>query len=71
MFLSQNQKLADDLIATLTTKHYNKEVFYVLALHSTKDKDERLVLFLHHTYHGSKVCQEGSQWWCSLVFVEG
>lgn len=37
MFLSQNQKLADDLIATLTTKNYNKELFYVLVLHSSKD----------------------------------
>lgn len=55
MVLSQNQKLADDLIATLTTKHYNQEVFYVLALHSTKDRDVGLVLFLYHTYHGSKV----------------
>lgn len=45
MLLSQNQKSADDLIATLTTKHYNK-YFYVLALHSTKDKDERLALLL-------------------------
>lgn len=57
MLLSQNQKLADDLIATLTTKHYNKEVFYVLALHSTKDRDVGLALFSYHTYHGSKVCQ--------------
>lgn len=63
MLLSQNQKLADDLIVTLTTKHYNKEVFYVLAFHSTKDRDVRLALFLYHTYHGSNIC------WCDSQIV--
>lgn len=46
MLPSQNQKLADDLIVTHTSKHYNKKVFYVLVLHSRKDRHVRLALFL-------------------------
>lgn len=47
MLLSQNKKLVDDLIVTLTSKHYNKEVFYVLTLQKRQTCQTCTVLVAH------------------------
>lgn len=47
MPLSRNQKLADDLIVTPTSKRYNKEVFYVLALQKQQACQTCTVLVAH------------------------
>lgn len=67
MLLSQHQKLANDLMATLTPKHYNKEVFFVLP------GDVRLALFFYHisSITDEKFAAKIPNCWCSLAFVEG
>lgn len=67
MLLSQHQKLANDLMATLTPKHYNKEVFFVLP------GDVRLALFFYHisSIMDEKFAAKIPNCWCSLAFVEG